>query len=86
MSKTKKSKNKKQKLATANVKKEAPRQSRRREQTLRWDKLDNTAHLFPVIAGESMTNTYRIAAELNEEVDGEKLQRSEERRVGKECL
>lgn len=37
MSKTKKSKNKKQKLATANVKKEAPRQSRRREQTLRWD-------------------------------------------------
>ena len=74
MSKTKKSKNKKQKLATANVKKEAPRQSRRREQTLRWDKLDNTAHLFPVIAGESMTNTYRIAAELNEEVDGEKLQ------------
>ena len=22
---------------------------------VRWDKLDNTAHLFPSIAGESMT-------------------------------
>lgn len=40
----------------------------------RWDRLDNTAHLFPVIAGESMTNTYRIAVELTEEVDGAKLQ------------
>ncbi len=40
----------------------------------RWDRLDNTAHLFPVIAGESMTNTYRIAVELREEVDGAKLQ------------
>lgn len=46
----------------------------RREQIPRWDKLDNTAHLFPVIAGESMTNTYRIAAELTEEVDGGILQ------------
>ena len=40
----------------------------------RWDKLDNTAHLFPVIAGESMTNTYRISVELTEDVDGAKLQ------------
>lgn len=40
----------------------------------RWDKLDNTAHLFPVIAGESMTNTYRIAVELTEPVDGKLLQ------------
>ncbi len=40
----------------------------------RWDKLDNTAHLFPVIAGESMTNTYRIAVELFEPVDGGLLQ------------
>lgn len=50
-------------------------QRRRRNGNIpRWDKLDNTAHLFPVIAGESMTNTYRIAVELTEEVDGAKLQ------------
>lgn len=36
---------------------------------IRWDKLDNTANLFPVIAGESMTNTYRISCVLKEEVD-----------------
>lgn len=53
----------------------AHRGQRRRNRNIpRWDKLDNTAHLFPVIAGESMTNTYRIAVELTEEVDGEKLQ------------
>lgn len=51
------------------------RGKRRRNRNIpRWDKLDNTAHLFPVIAGESMTNTYRIAVELTEEVDGAKLQ------------
>ncbi len=48
--------------------------NRRTKNILRWDKLDNTAHLFPVIAGESMTNTYRIAAELTEEVDCALLQ------------
>ncbi len=31
---------------------------------VRWDKLDNTAHLFPSIAGESMTNVYRISVTL----------------------
>lgn len=35
---------------------------------LRWDKLDNTAHLFPVIAGESMSNVYRISVTLNEKI------------------
>ena len=29
--------------------------------SIRWDKLDNTANLFPSIAGESMTNVYRIS-------------------------
>jgi NRPS condensation-like uncharacterized protein len=42
--------------------------------TIRWDKLDNTAHLFPVIAGESMTNVYRISVTLTEEIRPEKLQ------------
>ena len=41
---------------------------------LRWDKLDNTALIFPVIAGEGMTNTYRISVELNEEVKPALLQ------------
>ena len=41
---------------------------------LRWDKLDNTAHIFPVIAGEGMTNTYRISVELNEEIQPSLLQ------------
>ena len=41
---------------------------------IRWDKLDNTANLFPVIAGESMTNTYRISCVLNEEIQPELLQ------------
>ena len=36
---------------------------------IHWDKLDNTANIFPVIAGENMTNTYRISCVLKEEVD-----------------
>ena len=43
---------------------------------IRWDKLDNTAHLFPSIAEESMTNVYRISVELNEEVQREALQQA----------
>ena len=35
-------------------------------QEIRWDKLDNTANLFPVIAGESMSNVYRISVTLTE--------------------
>lgn len=42
----------------------------------RWDKLDNTAHLFPVIAGESMTNVYRISVTLKELVNPEALQQA----------
>ena len=43
-------------------------------QEIRWDKLDNTANLFPVIAGESMSNVYRISVTLIELVDPELLQ------------
>ena len=43
---------------------------------IRWDKLDNTAHLFPVIAGESMSNVYRISVTLTELVDPELLQQA----------
>lgn len=43
---------------------------------IRWDKLDNTAHLFPVIAGERMSNTYRISVTLSELIDSALLQRA----------
>lgn len=46
---------------------------------IKWDKLDNTAHLFPVIAGESMSNVYRISVMLTEEVQPELLQEALER-------
>lgn len=41
---------------------------------IRWERLDNTAHLFPAIAGETMTNVYRICVTLTELVDPELLQ------------
>lgn len=47
---------------------------RRVQKEIRWDKLDNTAHLFPVIAGESMSNVYRISVTLTELVRPELLQ------------
>jgi hypothetical protein len=43
---------------------------------LRWDKLDNTAHLFPVIAGEQMSNVYRISVTLTELIVPELLQKA----------
>lgn len=49
------------------------RKTRRR---IRWDKLDNTAHLFPSIAGESMTNVYRISVVLNEKIQSDALQQA----------
>lgn len=45
-----------------------------RHRHLAWDKLDNTANLFPVIATEDMTNVYRISVTLSEEIDKDKLQ------------
>ena len=47
---------------------------RNRKKEIKWDKLDNTANVFPVIAGESMTNVYRISVTLQEEVQQELLQ------------
>lgn len=43
---------------------------------IRWEKLDNTAHLFPVIAGEDMTSVYRISVTLCEEIDPVLLQQA----------
>ncbi|MCR5802137.1 MAG: hypothetical protein K6G57_07400, partial [Lachnospiraceae bacterium] len=41
---------------------------------MRWEKLDNTANLFPVIASEGTTNVYRISVTLSEEINPEILQ------------
>ncbi len=40
----------------------------------RFDKLDNTANLFPVVANESMTSVYRISVTLKEEIQPQLLQ------------
>lgn len=39
-----------------------------------WEKLDNSANVFPVIANEGMTNTYRISCVLKEDVQEKPLQ------------
>jgi len=58
--------------------KEALKKERRygTDEAIGWEKLDNTAHVFPVIAGEDMTNVYRIFVTLKEEVDREILQKA----------
>lgn len=43
---------------------------------IRWEKLDNTAHLFPVIAGEHTSNVYRLSVTLREKVDPALLQQA----------
>jgi NRPS condensation-like uncharacterized protein len=45
----------------------------------RWQRLDNTATVFPVIANNSTTNVYRITASLNENIDGRLLQEALDR-------
>lgn len=52
------------------------KEERRKETDIRWDRLDNTAHLFPVIAGENMSNVYRIAVTLREEIRPDELQKA----------
>lgn len=48
--------------------------SRRRGAEIRWGKLDNAAHLFPAIAGEGMSNVYRVSVTLKEPVEQPLLQ------------
>ena len=49
---------------------------KRQQQEIRWDRLDNTAHLFPVIAGERMSNVYRISVTLSELIRPDLLQQA----------
>ena len=59
-----------------NTAEKATQKSRLEEATrsLKWERLDNTANLFPVISGEELTSVYRVGATLTEEIDPEKLQ------------
>ena len=50
-----------------------------RNDKVAWDKLDNTALLFPVIATQTMTNVYRISSELSENIDRDLLQEALDR-------
>ena len=52
-------------------KQQKPKKEKKRHRDIRWDKLDNTANLFPSIAGESRTNVYRISVILKEEIKRE---------------
>lgn len=65
---------KKKKVKTTKEKQIDERAVKAKERSFHYDKLDNTAHLFPVIANEGMTNVYRVAITLKEEVDGKLLQ------------
>lgn len=49
-----------------------------RKNHLMWDRLDNTANLFPVITSESMSNVYRMSVTLKEDIDRNLLQRAVE--------
>ena len=46
------------------------------DRDIRWEKLDNTAHLFPVIASEQMSNVFRVGVTLNELVVPALLQKA----------
>lgn len=43
---------------------------------IRWERLDNTAHMFPVIANEQTSNVFRISVTLRELVEPELLQQA----------
>lgn len=50
------------------------RRIKSKSKDIKWDKLDNTANLFPVIANHSVSNVYRISVTLKEEINGDILQ------------
>lgn len=52
------------------------KKKREAERDVRWEHLDNTAHLFPAIAGKNMSNVYRICVTLTELIEPELLQQA----------
>lgn len=71
----KKKKNELEKETQSGIEKEK-KDRKAQQKDIRWDRLDNTAHLFPVIAGESMSNVYRICVTLTELIQPELLQQA----------
>ncbi|MDD7402535.1 MAG: hypothetical protein SO170_10420 [Butyribacter sp.] len=74
---------KREKAEKAQEKENQKRESKRRREEVRsnkketqWEKLDNTANLFPAIATQSMTNVYRISVTLTEQIDEALLQQA----------
>lgn len=65
---------KKQTAVQTEAAEESNREEKKSYKEIRWERLDNTAHLFPVIAGESMSNVYRISVTLSELVEPALLQ------------
>ena len=61
---------------TIDNKKKKRKKEKKAYREIRWDRLDNTAHLFPVIAGENMSNVYRISVTLTELVQPDVLQQA----------
>lgn len=55
-------------------KEEKPSRFQEGTRSLKWERLDNTANLFPVISGEELTSVYRVAATLTEEIQKDLLQ------------
>ena len=53
--------------------------ARQGRKDLKWDKLDNTANLFPVIVSENVSNVFRLYVELTDEIDPELLQKALDR-------
>lgn len=48
--------------------------TKKKKKKIDWEKLDNTANLFPAIATQNMTNVYRISVTLFEEIQEAVLQ------------
>ncbi len=53
--------------------------SRRGTGEIRWRKLDNTALMYPIITGETVSNVYRISVTLKEEILPQLLQEALDR-------
>lgn len=69
---------KEQKRKQRDRKKERSRRAKRsaKGKRIHWEKLDNTANLFPAIATHNMTNVYRISVTLQERIDKAVLQQA----------
>lgn len=43
---------------------------------IKWDKLDNTAHMYSIVTGEGISNVFRVSVTLKEDIKAELLQKS----------